>query len=156
MLHTGQIEPLLKEMIRVADYDAQVILKLTTTGSFNDFFSIYWEALMSAGIVEEVWNELEKMINERISVDAAKTLAESAGLQHVVCYTSNETFDFENAQEFIESPLIKDIFLTDWLSLVPEDQRQTVLDKILTIIDQERHHNPFDISIKATVVKGIK
>jgi ubiquinone/menaquinone biosynthesis C-methylase UbiE len=156
LLHTNQIEPLLKEMVRVADFDAPVVLKLATHGSFDDFFSIYWEALMTAGIVEEVWGELEKMIHERISVEAAKSLATQAGLTQVVCFTSNEVLEFENAEVFIESPLIKDIFLDDWLAIVPEEKRRPVLANTLSIIDRERHHNMFDISIKATVVKGIK
>ncbi len=156
MLHTKHIEPMLKEMMRVADYDAQVVLKLTTHGSFDDFYSIYWEALMTAGIIEEVWSELEKMIHERITIDEAKQLAERVGLQQVVCFTSIESFEYDNAQAFIEAPLIKDIFLEDWLGIVPEANRQMVLDNILSIIEQEHQHNPFEISIKATVVKGVK
>lgn len=156
MLPAEQIEALLKEMVRVADFDGQVVLKLTTHGSFDEFFSIYWEALMNDGIVESVWGELEKMIHERITVDQAKSLAKGAGLKQVACFTSKEVFEFENAQAFIESPLIKDIFLDDWLKIVPEEKRQTVLDHILAIVDRERHHNPFDISIKATVITGRK
>jgi ubiquinone/menaquinone biosynthesis C-methylase UbiE len=156
MLHPNQIEALLKEMIRVADYDAPVILKLATQGSFDDFFSIYWEALMTAEIVEEVWAELEKMIHERSNVEGAKAMAERAGLRHIVTFSGKEVFEFETAETFIESPLIKDIFLDDWLEIVPQEKRQPVLDNILSIIDRERHHNSFDISIKATVIKGVK
>jgi ubiquinone/menaquinone biosynthesis C-methylase UbiE len=156
MLPAAEIEPLLKEMVRVANYDAPVILKLTTQGSFDDFFSIYWEALMRAGIVNGVWGKLEKMIHERLTVDAAKSLAEGKGLHQVVCFTSKEEFEFEDARDFIESPIIKDIFLDDWLEIVPESNRQTVLENILSIIDEERHHNRFNISIKAAVLKGIK
>jgi ubiquinone/menaquinone biosynthesis C-methylase UbiE len=156
MLHTTQIEPLLKEMVRVAQYDAPVILKLTTNGSFDDFFSIYWEALMRAGIVEESWGDLDKLIHERLTVEAAKSLAEGMGLHQVICFTSKEEFEFEDAREFIESPIIKDIFLDDWLQIVAEPNRQPILDNLLSIIDEERHHNRFAISIKAAVIKGIK
>ena len=156
MSEVGEIEPTLREMIRVADRDATVILKLATHGSFDEFFSIFWEALFHAGLSEAVWGNLESLIHERLTVTAAKELAASVGLRQVEAIVSKEEFEFENADEFLAAPMIKDIFLDHWLEIVPESSRPQVLDQLTRIIDEGRYDNPFYISIKATLLKGSK
>jgi ubiquinone/menaquinone biosynthesis C-methylase UbiE len=156
MLPVEQIETTLGEMIRVAEYDAPVILKLTTHGSFDEFFSIYWEALLNAGLADELLGRLEGLINERLPLSAAEGLAKRLKLRQVVSFVSREGFDFETAEAFLESPMIKDLFLDGWLAIVPEARRQQVSDEIAAIIDRERHEAGFEVSIKATLIKGLK
>jgi ubiquinone/menaquinone biosynthesis C-methylase UbiE len=156
MLPPSQIESLLGEMVRVAEYDKPVILKLSTHGSFDEFFSIFWEALLNAGLADELLGQLEGLINERLTVSGAEALAKRAGLRQVVSFVSKEEFEYESAEQFIESPLIEDIFLEGWLSIVPSAKRPKVRDEIISIIDRERHEASFEVSIKATLIKGIK
>jgi hypothetical protein len=56
----------------------------------------------------------------------------------------------------LESPVIADTFLPEWLSIISPDKQQEVTDAITRIIERERHEMPFDVSAKATVVSGIK
>ena len=156
MLPTDEVEDVLAEMVRVAQPDAPVILKVVTRGSFGEFFSIYWEALLDVGMADEVWAELEAMINGSVTVSEAEKMAARVGLRSVESFNSREEFNFETGDDFINSPLIEDVFLDDWLAIVPEAQRQEVLDRIVSIIERERHDAPFDISIKASVIVGRK
>lgn len=156
MTPTDEIEAMLDEMVRVAQLGAQVTLKLTTRGSFDEFFSIFWEALMNAGLLDETWNRLEDFINERMTISEAVKMAERAGLSEVETFTSKEEFFFDTAKDFIESPLIRDVFLDRWLSIAPKSRRKEVSDQLVSIIERERHDAPFDISIKATVISGFK
>ena len=156
MSEVAEIEPMLREMIRIAEPDATVILKLATHGSFDEFFSIFWEALYHAGLSEEVWGNLESLIQERLTVSAAKELAARAGLRRIDTVVSKEEFEFENAEEFLAAPMIKDIFLDRWLAIVPESSRPPVLDQLTRIVDEGRHDSTFYISIKATLIKGSK
>lgn len=156
MLPAQEIEKVLAEMIRVADYDATVTLKLTTRGSFGEFFSVLWEALLNLEMSDELLAELEALINQHLTVAEAEEMARRVKLRQVVSFTSKEEFVFATAQEFIQSPLIEDIFLDDWLAIVPEAKRQQVRDEMVAIIDRERYDGNFDISIKATVIKGVK
>src|SRR5918911_4939343 len=94
LLHARDIPALLGEMLRVAEVDAPVVLKLVTHGSFGEFFSIYWEALHDAGIDEQVWARLEALINERLTVSDAEALAERAGLRDLQSFSSKEEFAF--------------------------------------------------------------
>jgi ubiquinone/menaquinone biosynthesis C-methylase UbiE len=156
MLPTYEIEDVLSEMVRVAQPDGRVVLKMVTRGSFGEFFSVFWEALMIAGVVEQVEGELERIINEHPTVSDAELMAERAGLNNVESFISKEEFLFETGEEFIESPLIKDRFLDEWLEIVPESSRGEVTEQVVSIIERERHDGPFDVSIKATLISGIK
>jgi ubiquinone/menaquinone biosynthesis C-methylase UbiE len=156
MLPTDEIEDMLGEMIRVAQPDAPVILKMLTRGSFDEFFSVYWEALLDVGIADEVWGELEALINGRATVSDAEKMAAEAGLREVQIFNSKEEFAFETGDDFVDSPLIQDGFLDSWLGIVPAERNQEVLGRIVSIIDRERHNAPFDVSIKAAVVVGRK
>jgi ubiquinone/menaquinone biosynthesis C-methylase UbiE len=156
LLPTEEIEDVLAEMIRVAQPDAQVILKLTTRGSFDEFFSIYWEALLDVGIVNGVWAQLEAMINERVTISEAENLAVRTGLREVQSFNTKEEFSFETADDFFESPLIQDAFLDYWLGIIPQEFYEEVRARIISIIERERGDAPFDVSIKATVVVGRK
>jgi ubiquinone/menaquinone biosynthesis C-methylase UbiE len=156
MIPANDVEEVLAEMVRVAVPDGMVILKLTTHGSFDEFFSLYWEALLQEGLVDQVWRDLERLINERRTVSDAEQMAERAGLREINSLSYKEEFFFETGREFIDSPLIRDNFLDEWLEIVPEDRREQVEESIVEIIERERHDSPFDISIKATVISGIK
>jgi ubiquinone/menaquinone biosynthesis C-methylase UbiE len=156
LLPAGEIEDVLAEMIRVAQPDAQVVLKMTTRGSFDEFFSIYWESLLDVGIVNGVWDELEAMINERATVSDAEKMASRTGLREVQSFNSKEEFSFETGDDFISSPLIQDAFLDTWLGIIPPERYEEVRERIISIIERERQNAPFDISIKATVITGRK
>lgn len=156
MLAANDIEDVLSEMVRLAKPQGRVVLKLTTRGSFDEFFSIFWEALLSAELMDEVWTPLEQMMNERRTISDAEVAAKQAGLRKVVSFTSMEEFSFENGESFLTSPLIEDFFLDDWMAIVPESRRSEVRERIVSIIERERHGAPFEISIKATVVAGTK
>jgi ubiquinone/menaquinone biosynthesis C-methylase UbiE len=156
MMRDDEIEGVLAEMVRVTAPEGRVILKLSTHGSFDEFFSIYWEALHEAGIDEEAWAALEALINERRTVSDAEQMAERSGLHNVESFVRKEEFSFASAESFFDSPLIRDCFLTEWLDILPAGKRDEARAHIAAVIERERHNAPFDISIKATIVTGTK
>ncbi len=156
MLRAEEIEKVLAEMVRVAQPEGRVILKLATHGSFDEFFSIYWEALHETGIDNEVWSALERLINERSTLSDAEAMARRSGLRNVESFFSKEEFSYETGEAFLDSPLISDSFLSDWLEIVPEETRSEVCRHIVSIIERDRYHASFDFSIKATVIAGVK
>lgn len=156
MSDARRIGEMLTEMVRVARPKGRVLLKLTTHGSFDEFFSIYWEALHDVGIADSVWQSLERLIEERWTLSDAEQQVERTGLQKVESFTRKEEFSFESGDEFLKSPLIADLFLTGWIEIVPQQSRDKVLNLIASIIDRERKEAPFDLSIKAAVISGLK
>jgi ubiquinone/menaquinone biosynthesis C-methylase UbiE len=156
VLLPDEIEPLLRELVRVVKPGGRIVFKLATHGSFDEFFSIYWEALHDCGIDEEVWEALKALIQSRMTVSNAEELAERCGLRLVEWVSKKEEFVYADGSEFLASPIIEDLFLTEWMAILPPDRREEVRSHIATVIDRERHDSPFDVSIKATVLWGTK
>jgi ubiquinone/menaquinone biosynthesis C-methylase UbiE len=152
----SEIGPAIGELARVARRDAPVVLKLTTRGSFDEFFSIYWESLYNLGLLDYT-PQLEGLITERLTVSDAERVAADAGLKNVRSVTRKERFDYSDGKDFFESPLIETFFLDDWLAILPDDAtRRLVREQVMKIIDEERHAMDFDVSIKATLIIGQK
>jgi len=156
MSHALEIPDVLAEMVRVARPEGRVILKMTTRGSFDEFFSVYWEALHDIGMDDAVWTALERLINERHTMSEAEAMAGRSGLRNIESFKSKEEFSFASAREFLEAPLNADYFLKEWVEIVPAERRDAVLERLTAIIERERNNAQFDVSIKATVIAGVK
>jgi hypothetical protein len=142
-------------MVRVAAPGGTVAWWLPTASSFGEFFSIFWEALLNADL-EDHGIEVEHLITELPTVSDVEHLAESEGLADVQSWTAIEEFDYESAEQFLNSPLITDFLLHGWLSSVPKAARQRVREELAKIIDEERHSGEFALTMKATLVMGKK
>src|SRR5216684_2491083 len=150
-----QLPQMIEELVRVARPGAKVAWWLATASSFGEFFSIYWEALLSAGL-DEHGAEVERLIVERPTVRDAEEWAEHAGLEGVTSWTNIEEFDFESGEQFFNSPLITDFLLPTWIQSVPKASRNKVMKELERIIDEERHSGDFSLTLKATLVAGKK
>jgi len=101
---------------------------------------------------------VEQLINERPTVAALETLAAREGLDLIQSWTNVEEFAFASGEEFLDSPLVKDNFLSFWLETFDGDEaeRKRVIAEIRRLIDEERNEAEFTLSIKATLVVGQK
>jgi len=128
---------------------------MPTFSSFGEFFSIYWEALHNAGL-EDRGHEVEHLITVLPTVSEVEGWAEQSGLKDVTSWTTIEEFDYESGEQFLNSPLITDFLLPNWLQPVPEGERERVVSELQQIIDEERHDGEFAFTLKATLVTGKK
>jgi len=151
-----RLPEILAEMVRVAAPGGTVALNLTTASSFGEFFSIYWEALGNAGLLDET-PIVEHLIMELPTITDVAQLAAREGLDEVQTWTNIEEFVYASAAEFLNAPLVKNFLLRNWLDPLPDEATHTrVLAAITQIIDEERHEGEFALSIKATLVVGQK
>jgi len=151
----GDLRRNLAEMVRVAKPGGTVAWWLPTFSSFGEFFSIYWEALVSAGL-EDHGVDVEKMLTALPTISDVEKWAAEAGLQGISPWTAIEEFDYESGEQFLNSPLIKDFLLPNWLEPLPKASRARVVKELSRIIDEERHTGEFALSLKATLVVGKK
>ena len=96
------------------------------------------------------------MITELPTVSDVEQLAEDEGLKDVESWTRIEEFDFESGEQFLNSPLVAEFLMHDWLALVPDGKRAEVFGEISRLINEERHEAEFALSVKATLVVGQK
>lgn len=154
MTEPEQIGMVCKELARVAKPGATIAMKLTTRGSFDEFFSFYWESLYNLELTQYT-PQLEGLITERLTVADAEAAARAAKWKHVRSVTEKERFDFPDAKAYFESPLMGAGFLDHWFSILPDRKtRDQVQKELSVIIDRERNALDFDVSIKATVLIG--
>lgn len=152
---SADTKPMLAEMVRVTKPGATVAWWLPTFSSFGEFFSIYWEALLSAGL-EDHGVEVEHMITALPSISEVEQWAAGAGLINITSWTAIEEFDYDSGEQFLNSSLITDFLLPNWLEPVPAAARERVTRELARIIDEERHSGEFGLTLKATLVVGKK
>ena len=151
----AQVARILTEAVRAAKAGATVASWLPTASSFGEFFSIYWEALLNAGVAD-YGTAVERLIAELPTVSDVERWSEAAGLDDVTSWTTIEEFDYAAGRDFLNSPLIMEFLLPNWLETIPEDLQQPVRDEIARTIDAERHAGEFSLTLKATLVVGKK
>jgi ubiquinone/menaquinone biosynthesis C-methylase UbiE len=151
-----RLPEMLAEMVRVAAPGGTVALNLPTASSFGEFFSIYWEALANAGLLDEA-GLVEHLITELPTITDLEQAATREGLEDVQSWMNIEEFDYPSGADFLNAPLVKNFLLRNWLEpLTDEDERARVLAAITEIIDEERHEGEFSLSVKATLMTGQK
>jgi len=156
MMLAYDIEELTNEMIRVAKPGATIVLQIATRGSFDEFFSIYWEALHECGL-EEFSQDVESLITERMTVSDAEAMLKHVGVKKLKTVQKKQEFLYDSAEQFLTSPIIEDVFFDTWMEVLPDsDTANRVRQSIARIIDRERKGHKFDVSIKATVIWGQK
>lgn len=155
LIRPNRIANMLSEMVRVASQDSVVALALPTAGSFGEFFSIFWEALLNADLSEHDV-VVESLISALLTVSDVEELAQDHGLINVTSSTKKEEFDFESGEAFLTSPLIADFLLPVWFESLPDETHESVRKEIVRVIDESRDNLEFDLSVKATLVSGTK
>jgi len=149
------LQRVLAELVRVAKPGGKIAWWLPTASSFGEFFSIYWEALVRAGL-EDRGSEVERLITDLPTISDTEDWAHKAGLESVTSWMAIEEFDYESGEQFLASPLITDFLLPKWLEPLPESERDRVVSELAQIIDEERHNGEFSLTLKATLVVGKK
>jgi SAM-dependent methyltransferase len=145
-----------RDLLPLARKGATLVVKLATRGSFDEFFSLYWEALYDLGLAD-LSPQLEALIESRLTVTEAEEMAHEAGWRHVRSLLRTERLEYPDAASFFSSPLIRTAFLDSWLAILPlPDTRQAVIDQLSQILDRERQGAPFDLSVKTTLLLAQK
>jgi ubiquinone/menaquinone biosynthesis C-methylase UbiE len=150
-----RVAKMFSEMVRVAAPAAQVALALPTTSSFGEFFSVYWEALHNAGLIDHE-SDVEHLILELPAVSDVERMAADEGLTDIESWTTVEEFDFESGEHFLNSPLVAEFLMQGWLASVPDKSKDQLMKELTRLINEERHEAEFALSVKATLVVGRK
>ena len=147
----------LEELIeQIISFSAdKVAFFLPTAGSFGEVFSFLWEVLFEENLLGGA-NEVEKLISELPTISRVKEMMKDAGLKHVKEIGKSEIAEFENGDEFVNSPLVSKMFLPFWFDSLTQTEKEQVTKKLAQKIDEEDGEMTFRFSIKATLFTGDK
>jgi ubiquinone/menaquinone biosynthesis C-methylase UbiE len=155
LVRPREYEAIIDEAIRTAKSSANIGVLSVTAGSFGEIFSLLWEVLFNEDLGAH-GRVAEDMIGELPTVGQLEKIAKSAGFENVKTHTANEVFEFENGAAFINSSLVADFLLPDWLSSLDDEEKERVMGKLSELIDAEDGNLSFRFSVKATLVTGEK
>ena len=151
----ADIADAIADAVRVAKVGGDVGIFMPTAGSFGEVFSLLWEALHNADLVEH-GSRVEELIAELPSVSHIEELAKSLDLANVKTETAIEIFEYDNGKEFVESPLVADFLIPHWLEMLNENEIERVTKELAQLIDAEEAPITFRFSAKATLLTGEK
>ncbi|MGI8469795.1 MAG: class I SAM-dependent methyltransferase [Pyrinomonadaceae bacterium] len=151
----ADLRNLLNEAARVAETGGKVALFTPTAGSFGEIFSFLWEIFFNDGL-GNYGAEAESLITGLPTVSRLEEIAENAGLKKIETQTSNETFEYENGAEFINSTLVANFLLPVWLKFLNKKQKERVHAELVQLVDAEDGDLSFRFSVKATLMTGEK
>ncbi|MBI4854069.1 MAG: class I SAM-dependent methyltransferase [Acidobacteria bacterium] len=152
LLSSDKLAIELNELVRMLKVGGKIAFYFTSNGSFDEFFSIFWEALYYCNLSETLQVALEELINERPVPNINEKLLQKVGLKNVNSYIKKEVFTYKTAKDFFISPLIEKFFLDKWFSIIPKEKLLAVRESLEEIIERDRNGYDFDISIKATLL----
>lgn len=150
-----ELEEFVEDAVRVAKPGSNVAIMLVTAGSFGEVFSLLWEVLFNEDLGEH-GHAAESMIRELPTSSQAEEIARRVGLVNTRTNSANEVFEYENGEEFMNSPLVADFLLPGWLKTLDETEKERVSGKLAHLVDAEDGTMTFRFSVKATLLTGEK
>lgn len=156
LLPVSELEKEIKYLVKLLKPSSKIIFYSASKGSFDEFFSIFWEALYYCQLSEPLQIPLEELIDERSAPDVSEKILQKAGLKHIHSSIKKEVFTYKKAEEFFSSPLMEKYFFDKWFGIVPKEKLGEVQKALEAIIERDRNGYDFDLSIKATLIVGEK
>lgn len=150
-----KLENFITEIAGKAKSGGQVCFFTITSGSFGEIFSFLWEVLFNEDLGGH-GAEAENLIRAFPTVSQVQQMAKNIGLTSVRAYTSNEIFEYRNADEMINSVLISRFFVPEWLKFLSNEQRAGICRMLAKLIDDDYGDMSFRFSVKATLIKAKK
>ncbi|MFH1808725.1 MAG: methyltransferase domain-containing protein [Pseudomonadota bacterium] len=126
---------LLREFQRVLRPGGQLVATVLLAGTFEEFFDLTQEYCENQGLVEG----RAALSDERSNLyrpPALQRSLETRGFEAVRLGIENRAAPFGNGFEFIEDPVVRNVFLADWMRTLSDPRlRQSTLAGVAQFID---------------------
>lgn len=154
LIRPDRFSEVVAEAARCVEPGGTVAVFGVGAGSFGEVFSILWEVLLDAPGSES--SLAERLITELPTVSVIEETLAAAGFDDVETKVAKETFEFENGQAFIDSPLVADFLMSGWFAELGEQEIERVRGRLAQLIDEEDADLSFRFSLKAILALGTK
>jgi ubiquinone/menaquinone biosynthesis C-methylase UbiE len=150
-----EIEDFVSNAVRVARTGGDVAVFFPGSGSYGEVFSLLWEVLFNEDLGEH-GRAAEELITDLPTVSRVEAIAERSGMVNVHVEDATEVLEFDDGKAFIESSLIEDFLLPNWLSMLDEEDHPRVTDALAGLIDAEDRDLTFKFTLKMNLLTGEK
>jgi ubiquinone/menaquinone biosynthesis C-methylase UbiE len=149
-------EQAVRDFVRVAKPEGQVVVTLPLAGTYREFFDIFREVLTKLDRTEAI-DKLDAYLTRFPPLEQATAWCEDAGLVDV--HTDYDTFTvlFKSSREFFFAPLIEYGPLADWKAIAGKgEDMQQVFWQCKEAIDAYFGGGSFAITVEAGCLRGRK
>lgn len=150
-----ELEKFVGDAVRVARMGGDVAVFFPGTGSFGEVFSLLWEVLFNEDLAEH-GRAAEELITDLPTLEQVEQIAGRLGLVNVHIEVANEVFEFDDGRAFVASPLVEDLLLPNWLSMLDADEQERVTNALADLIDAEDRDLSFSFTVKMNLLTGEK
>lgn len=140
--------PLL-QTLKLLRKGGNLVVKYLSRGSFDEFYSVFWEALFACGMSDKYLCRLENLIYRYRTIEEFELYLKSMQMRSIKNYQQKQRFVFESSNDFFNSPIISGYFMDGWLSILEPEAVPQVSQSLRQVID---HDGAFEISIKANLI----
>ena len=133
----------------------EIAFFVATSGSYGEVFSYLWEVLMDLDLLDK-GDEVENLISGLPTDLRIEEIAKNLELKKVKSKTKSEFFEFEDGNEFIDSPLMQFFLFPEWLGFLDDKEKEQVLKELAQKIDDEHDKLSFRFSVKGYSLNGAK
>lgn len=151
LVEPSDLQGFLKKAVHSTNDD--IVFFLPTAGSFGEVFSYLWEVLLDLDMLDKSGN-IEKLINTLPTVSHVEEMFKDLSIKKIETTTKIEIFEFENAKEFTDSPLVQFFFMPNWFGFLTDKEKEQVTKKLAQKIDEDCDGMTFRFTVKATVMGG--
>lgn len=149
-----QAEEALGELCRVTSAGGTLILGVPLASSFPEFFDMLDEALR-AHQLNDVLGRMYEMRDSLLTAGLLSEIAESAGLHDATFQEVTWDVSFDNGQELLMSPLIRETFYPHWIGVIRSSDRDPILRYIADAVDTYWHDEQFTCRVVAGCIRAV-
>lgn len=149
------LEPFIEDALRVSRTGGDIAIFLPGAGSFGEIFSVLWEVFLDQEFSDLEFSP-ELLVSDLPTASYLEELSKKLGVVNINVQQATEIFEYENAAEFVSSPIIEDFLMPLWLNNLDETDRERVSTKLAELIEAEDGDAPFLFTVKATLLTGEK
>jgi arsenite methyltransferase len=125
----------LAECFRVADTGAQMVLTMNLPHTMFEFYEVFEETLLEAGMNDEVARMHAHIGEKRKPVEYLKDLILDAGFTINTINVDGFILKYSDGAAFLDQFLIRNAFLGSWKAILPEAQAESLFSIIRQKLD---------------------
>lgn len=145
----------LEELSRVCSEGSSMVVAATLDESLPEMRDLLFEA-MTFHEIDSPQRRLDQLTDRFASTERVVGLADTRGFAQLEAEKVSWQLEFESGAEFLQAPLIQDVWLPQWMGVLPAQAREPVIEQVEQSIDTYWSDRPFETQLTVALLEGIR
>jgi SAM-dependent methyltransferase len=142
-----------QELARVLSDGGTVVVAAVLNTSLPEVDDLLFEGMQHHG-VDAPRRRLDELGDRFASPDRIVGLADTHGFTDLDVERVSWTLSFDSGADFLQAPLIQDVWLPQWMAGIPGDARESVFAQVESSIDTYWADQPFQTDVEVGLLRG--